>query len=126
MILLHGYVSPYLYLLLNFMLVSPCIAEGVDPSAVGITPETNRTDPFCPSPMPFLRNKNSSTAILTGDEINGTQPEHAGVYTCYSNGLPRDTVEIIVLGILNFSKYLLGYYILNFVYYSPFRGIISF
>ena len=33
-----------------------------------------------------------------GDEVNGTQPEHAGVYTCYSNGLPRDTVEIVVLG----------------------------
>lgn len=75
-----------------------CTAEGVDPSAVGITPEINITDPFCPSPMPFLRNMNSNTAILMGDEVNGTQPEHAGVYTCYSNGLPRDTVEIVVLG----------------------------
>ena len=75
-----------------------CTAEGVDPSTVGITPEINITDPFCPSPMPFLRNMNSNTAILMGDEVNGTQPEHAGVYTCYSNGLPRDTVEIVVLG----------------------------
>ena len=104
MILLRGYVSPYLYLLLNLCL-SYYVAEGVDPSAVGIIlPEVNRTDPFCPSPMSFLRNTNSSTAVLMGDEVNGTQPEHAGVYTCYSNGLPRDTVEIIVLGI---SKYLL-------------------
>ena len=79
-----------------------CAAEGVDPSAVPIIdPETNTTDPFCPSPMPFLMNTNSSTAVLRGDEFNGTQPEHAGVYTCYSNGLPRDTVEIIVLGMLN-------------------------
>ena len=111
MILLHGYVSPYLYLLLNLCL-SYYVAEGVDPSAVGIIlPEVNRTDPFCPSPMSFLRNTNSSTAVLMGDEVNGTQPEHAGVYTCYSNGLPRDTVEIIVLGILNFlAKYLLRYY----------------
>ena len=85
-------------------------AEGVDPSAVLIlAPEINSTDPFCPSPMPFLMNTNSSTAVLRGDDFNGTQPEHAGVYTCYSNGLPRDTVEIVVLGMLNidFSQVLL-------------------
>ncbi len=65
---------------------------------MGLTLETNITDPVCPSPMPFLRNTNSSTAVLRGDVINGTQPEHAGVYTCFSNGQPRESVEIIVLG----------------------------
>ena len=79
---------------------------------VGITPEANTSDPFCPSPMPFLRNTNSNTALLMSDEINGTQPEHAGVYTCYSNGVPSDTVEIVVLGELNISKSS-RYYILN-------------
>ena len=89
--------------LLNFSL-SYSAAEGEDPATVGITPATNSTDPFCPSPMPFLMNTNSSTAVLRGDDVNGTQPEHAGVYTCYSNGLPRDMVEIVVLGTLNSSR----------------------
>ena len=83
-------------------MISYSTGEGVDPATVGITPEINSTDPFCPSPTPFLLNTNSSTAVLRGDELNGAQPENAGVYTCYSNGLPRDTVEIIVLGELNF------------------------
>ena len=82
----------------NFECISYSAAEGVDPATVGITHEINSTDPFCPSPMPFLLNTNSSTAVLRGDNFNGTQPEYAGVYTCYSNGLPRDTVEIVVLG----------------------------
>ena len=86
------------------MNVSYSVGEGVDPSTVGITPSSNTTDPFCPSPIPFVANTNSSTAVLRGDEINGTQPEHAGVYICYSNGLPRDTVEIVVLGNLKLES----------------------
>ena len=99
---------------------SHSVAKGVDPSTVGITPETNSTDLVCPSPMPFLRNTNSSTAVLMSDSINGTQPEHAGFYTCYSNGLPMDTVEIIVLGM---PKYLLDY---NIVFDTLFLIVIQF
>ena len=50
-------------------------------------------------------NTNSSTAVLRGGEFNGTQPEHAGFYICYSNGLPRETVEIIVLGNIKTFQY---------------------
>ena len=102
-------------------------AEGVDPATVGITPEIISTDPVCPSPMPFLRNTNSSTAVLRGDEINGTQPEHAGVYTCYSNGQPQESVEIVVLGI-NYSILLniRTCIMIHFIDYSSFGGIICF
>ena len=51
----------------------------------------------CPSPQPFIQNINSSVAYLRGNSFNGTQPEDAGIYTCLSDGLPRATVEIIVL-----------------------------
>ena len=109
MLIVHTLIL-YFYLLLDqFLCLSHCAAEGVDPATVGITPEIISTDPVCPSPMPFLRNTNSSTAILMGDAINGTQPEHAGVYTCYSNGQPQESVEIVVLGI-NILKYLYMYY----------------
>lgn len=101
------------------------LAEGIDPSTVGITPEISSTDPFCAFPMPFLRNTNSSTAILMSDEINGTQPEHAGVYSCYSNGLPRDTVEIVVLGNKTLQDSCSNItYLMHFVYYSSFGVII--
>ena len=53
--------------------------------------------PGCPSPQPFIQNTNSSVAYLRGDIFNGTQPEDAGVYTCFSDGLPRATVEVFVL-----------------------------
>ena len=53
--------------------------------------------PGCPSPQPFIQNTNSSVAYLRGDIFNGTQPEDAGIYTCFSDGLPRATVEVIVL-----------------------------
>ena len=58
----------------------------------------NGSDPVCPAPEPFIRNSNSSSAVLMSDDFNGTQPEHAGNYTCYANGVPRATIEIIVLG----------------------------
>lgn len=60
-------------------------------------------DPVCPAPEPFIRNMNSSVAILRSDGFNGTQPEHAGNYTCFLNGLPRATIEITVLGKLYIS-----------------------
>ena len=72
--------------------------EGLDPSAIGPVPTTNRTDPFCPGPEPFIQNMNSGSADLRSDSFNGTQPENAGNYTCYVNGVPRATVEIKVLG----------------------------
>ena len=100
MTLWHGYVSQYahLHMSLTFYNFPLSSAEGVDSSTVGVTHEVNNTDPFCPFPEPFLMNTNTSDAALMSDDFNGTQPEHAGVYTCYSNGLPRATVEIIVLG----------------------------
>lgn len=51
----------------------------------------------CPPPQPFILNSNSTVAFLTSDSFDGVQPEDAGNYTCYSNGIPRVTVEIIVL-----------------------------
>ena len=51
----------------------------------------------CPSPQPFIQNTNSSVAYLRGNVFNGTQPEDAGIYTCFADGLPRATVEVIVL-----------------------------
>ena len=52
----------------------------------------------CPGPEPFILNSNSFSALLSSDRFNGTQPEHAGNYTCHVNGVPRSTVEIVVLG----------------------------
>ena len=52
----------------------------------------------CPSPQPFILNTNSTVAYLSSDSFNGTQPEDAGNYTCLADGIPRATVEIIVLG----------------------------
>ena len=52
----------------------------------------------CPSPQPFIQNTNSSVAYLSANIFNGTQPEDAGNYTCLADGIPRATVEIIVLG----------------------------
>ena len=43
-------------------------------------------------------NTNTDTAVLQSDDFNGTQPEHAGIYICYANGVPRRTVEVVVLG----------------------------
>ena len=51
----------------------------------------------CPSPQPFIQNTNSSAAFLRGNIFNGTQPEDAGIYTCFADGLPRAAVEVIVL-----------------------------
>ena len=51
----------------------------------------------CLPPQPFILNSNSTVAFLTSDSFDGVQPEDAGNYTCYSNGIPRVTVEIIVL-----------------------------
>ena len=51
----------------------------------------------CPSPQPFIQNTNSSVAFLSGNVFNGTQPEDAGIYSCFVGGLPRATVEVIVL-----------------------------
>ena len=73
--------------------------QGEDPSAIGPVISTNSSDPFCPGPEPFIRNTNSSSADLRSDNFNGTQPENAGNYTCYTNGIPRATIEIKVLGI---------------------------
>ncbi len=53
--------------------------------------------PGCPSPQPFIQNTNSSVAYLRGNIFNGTQPEDAGIYTCFTDGLPRTTVAVIVL-----------------------------
>ena len=50
-------------------------------------------------------NTNTDTAVLQSDDINGTQPEHAGVYICYANGVPRRTVEVVVLGKLILTLY---------------------
>lgn len=52
----------------------------------------------CPGPEPFVQNTNSNIAFLMSGTFNGTQPEHDNNYTCYVNGVPRATVEIIVLG----------------------------
>lgn len=68
--------------------------------AVISSPESFQ-NPGCPSPQPFVQNINSSVALLRSNSFNGTQPEDAGNYTCYSNGLPRVTVEIVVLGTIN-------------------------
>ena len=73
-------------------------AEGVDPSTIGTITNLTSSDPFCMSPEPFIRNTNTNYAVLMSDEFNGTLPEHAGNYTCYTNGIPRDTIEIVVLG----------------------------
>ena len=73
-------------------------AEGVDPSTISTISNITSSDPFCISPEPFIRNTNSNTAFLMSDNLNGTLPEHAGRYTCYSNGIPRATIEIVVLG----------------------------
>ena len=81
-----------------YIIYSCHAVEGIDPSTMDITPVTNSSDPFCPFPEPFLMNTNSSIATLRSNDFKGTQPEHAGVYICYSNGLPRATVEIVVLG----------------------------
>ena len=51
----------------------------------------------CPSPQPFIQNTNSSIAFLRGNIFNGTQPEDAGIYSCFADGQPRATVEVIVL-----------------------------
>ena len=51
-------------------------------------------------------NTNTDTAVLQSDDINGTQPEHAGVYICYANGVPRRTVEVVVLGKLILTLYI--------------------
>ena len=64
---------------------------------VGATNSTTG-DTSCPVPQPFVRNSNSGIAELRSDDFNGTQPEDGGNYTCFSNGIPRATVEIIVLG----------------------------
>ena len=74
------------------------VAEGVNELPSGIGSNNNSSDPLCPSPEPLIRNTNSDIAVLMSDSFNGTQPVHAGNYTCYSNGLPRATVEVVVLG----------------------------
>ena len=60
----------------------------------------NGTDSLsgCPAPEPLIMNANHNSATLISDNFNGSQPEHAGNYTCYVNGKPRATVEILVLG----------------------------
>ena len=70
----------------------------MDPSVGGLDPNVNTSDLFCPTPEPFIRNTDSDIAVLMSDSFNGTQPIHSGNYTCYSNGLPRATVEVVVLG----------------------------
>ena len=62
------------------------------------TTDTTAGDSICPTPEPFVKNTNSSTALLRSSGFNGTQPENAGNYTCLLNGIPRETVEVIVLG----------------------------
>ena len=71
----------------------------MDPSQATITSiNVTNQDTGCPAPRPFILNINSDEAFLNGNGFNGIQPEDAGNYTCHSNGLPRATVEIIVLG----------------------------
>ena len=74
-------------------------AVGLDPSQVVTVPtNTSNQESGCLSPEPFLQNTNSNEARLIGDDFNGTQPEDADNYTCYANGVPRASVEVIVLG----------------------------
>ena len=70
----------------------------MDPSQAVLTPisEINNAT-GCPSPQPFTLNINSSEAFLRGNSFDGVQPDDAGSYTCYSSGVPRATVNIIVL-----------------------------
>ena len=62
-----------------------------------ISPIFSGPQPGCPSSQPFIQNTNSSVAYLRSDAF-GIQPEDAGNYTCLADGIPRATVEIIVLG----------------------------
>ena len=64
----------------------------------GISPIFSGPQLGCPSPQPFVQNTNSSVAYLRGSIFNGTQPEDGGNYICFADGIPRATVEIIVLG----------------------------
>ena len=70
----------------------------MDPSQAVFTPisEINNAT-GCPSPQPFTLNVNLSEALLSGNGLDGVQPDDAGSYTCYSSGVPRASVEIIVL-----------------------------
>lgn len=110
------------------MIVVHCIyaAEGVDPSVFfnqttesvepptvdsvdnGTAVDPNDFNTFCPIPEPFIVNTNSDTAVLRGDSFNGTQPEDAGIYICYVNGVPSATVEIIVLGTVTYESIVLS------------------
>ena len=81
------------------------ITEGVEPPIMEVVDnktvvDSNNLEMICPIPEPFIMNTNSDTAFLMGDPFNGTQPEDAGIYICYVNGMPSATVEIIVLGIV--------------------------
>ena len=75
-----------------------CITSAEGAAVGGLDTNVNTSDLFCPTPEPFIRNTESDIAVLMSDGFNGTQPIHAGNYTCYSNGLPRATVEVVVLG----------------------------
>lgn len=82
------------------LLTSTAPTSNLDPNVtvapLVITSSTQQSS-GCPAPQSFILNSNSSVAFLTGDSFDGVQPEDAGNYTCYSNGIPRVTVEIIVL-----------------------------
>ena len=106
------------YILAHFHCIHA--AKGVDPSVFinqtvnpGVEPlfvEPTGNDTIvgfpqgCPVPEPFIINLNFNTAFLRGDNFNGTQPEDAGIYICYVNGLPSATIEVVVLGMIACNK----------------------
>ena len=87
----------------------------MDLNSTDFPPIFNVQQPGCPSPLPFIQNTNSTMAYLRGNIFNGTQPKDAGNYTCFADGVPRATVEVVVLSMFSTFFFMTNYSVLMLI-----------